>query len=530
LSKNESQTKMKTCFCNKFFLCAATLALEILGDTTAQAQLGGVPLWANSSLGSGAAIAVDGSGNVFVTGNSYDGGVNSYDYTTVKYSGAGVPLWGGGIEYNGPGSNYDFAGAVAVDGSGNVFVTGASSGATNGYPNNNYDYATIKYSGAGAPLWTNRYNGPGNGDDQATALAVDSGGNVFVTGFSTGIGGDFDYATIKYSSAGTALWTNRYDGPGNTNDAASAVAVDGNGNVFVTGYSTGTGGGQDYATIKYSGAGVPLWTNRYSSNDRATAVALDGSGNVFVTGPAATIKYSAAGVLLWTNRYGDPGNGLGQANAIAVDAGGNLLVTGESALDADGYYHWATTKYSGAGVPLWTNLYKGPTSDDNPVAIAVDGSDNVFVTGYSYSGYSFETAGYVTVGYSGAGVALWTNRYDWNQFYNQDNIARAVAVDSSGNVFVTGDFWDVINQYQESLTIKYSSAIPPSLSIALTTSNMVAVSWPMPSLGFTLQQNTNGLATVNWSNVVTTPLDDGTTKTVIVDPPTGNRFYRLVHP
>jgi hypothetical protein len=64
-----------------------------------------------------------------------------------------------------------------------------------------------------------------------------------------------------------------------------------------------------------------------------------------------------------------------------------------------------------------------------------------------------------------------------------------------------------------------------------TRSNSAAIiSWPSPSTGFTLQQNTNSVASVNWSNVTATPLDDGTTKTVIVNPPTGNCFYRLMHP
>jgi hypothetical protein len=79
-----------------------------------------------------------------------------------------------------------------MDSSNNVIVTGYSSNGTN------YDYATIKYSGAGVPLWTNRYNGPGNGDDEASAVAVDHSGNVIVTGYSYGSGSGDDYATIKY--------------------------------------------------------------------------------------------------------------------------------------------------------------------------------------------------------------------------------------------------------------------------------------------------------------------------------------------
>src|SRR5262249_26844946 len=144
--------------------------------------------------------------------------------------------------------------ALAVDRNGNVFVTGSS------YNGLYYDYATVGYSTTGTPLWTNLYNGPANNDDNATAITVDSGGNVIVTRYSTGKPNNYDYATIKYSGAGTPLWTNRYNGPGDYTDQASALAVDGSGNVFVTGSSYGVG----YATIKYSGAGTPLWTNTYT--------------------------------------------------------------------------------------------------------------------------------------------------------------------------------------------------------------------------------------------------------------------------
>ena len=101
--------------------------------------------------------------------------------------------------------------------------------------------------------WIRRYNGPGNGDDGISAVAVDGSNNVIVTGASEAdaSGYNFDYMTIKYSSGGVPLWTNRYNGPGNNNDSADAVAVDGSNNVIVTGYSYGNGSGADYATIKY---------------------------------------------------------------------------------------------------------------------------------------------------------------------------------------------------------------------------------------------------------------------------------------
>ena len=312
--------------------------------------------------------------------------------------------------YNGLGNGANEAYAVAVDGSNNVIVTGASTNSGSGY-----DYATIKYSSAGMPLWTNRYNGSGNGDDEASAVAVDSGNNVIVTGYSTGSSGYDDYATIKYSSDGVPLWTNRYKGPGGMEDVATAVAVDGSNNVLVTGYSWGGGSWYDYATIKYSSAGVALWTNRYNGpgngNDEAQAIASDSSNNVIVTGYStggngnynyATIEYSSAGVPLWTNRYSGPANGPDEATGVAVDAGNNVVVTGYSTNSASGY-DYATIKYSSAGVPLWTNRYNGPgNADDLARAVAVDHSGNVIVTGYSTgSGGEYDFA---TVKYS---VGLW---------------------------------------------------------------------------------------------------------------------------
>jgi len=453
--------------------------------STGVAQVG-TPLWTNRYNGPGntedtaRAVAVDANGNVVVTGSSIGSGTD-YDYATIKYSGDGVPLWTN--RYNGPGNSQDQAYAIAVDGSGNVFVTGYS------YAGNfvNTDYATIKYSGAGVPLWTNRYNGPGNSNDKAYALAVDTNGNVFVTGESFDSGSGFDYATIKYSGDGVPLWTNRYNGPGFFSiDTATAIAVDGSGNVLVTGSSEGVSS-SDYATVAYSSAGVPLWTNRYNgtgnSTDYANAVAVDGSGRVFVTGRSvgiassydyATVAYSGAGVPLWTNRYNGPGNGADYANAIAVDGSSNVFVTGWSrgSGSSDDY---ATIKYSGAGVPLWTNRYNG-TGNRSDVAfgIAMDGSGSVFVTGYSVGSGSFND--YATIKYSGAGVPLWTNRYSGPA--TSDDQANAVAVDGSGNVFVTGTSSDSGGVNFDFVTIKYSGALlsPIRLDYQIV-ANQLVLSW-----------------------------------------------------
>ena len=93
---------------------------------------------------------------------------------------------------------------------------------------------------------------------------------------------------------------------------------------------------------------------------------------------------------------------------------------------------------------------------------------------------------------------------------------------SGGSYTIDGGFWGIIAAVQ--------TPGAPLLSIARTTTNTVAVYWPSPATDFVLQQNTNSIASVNWSNVVTTPTDDGTTRTVVINPPGGNRFYRLFHP
>jgi len=476
--------------------------LLMLCPSLSHAQ-GGVPLWTNRygfspgptdfNYGIGStALAVDGSGNVFVTGGSFNDDTN-LSFTTIKYSGAGVPLWTN--RYNGPANGGNGSSAIAVDHNGNVFVTGFS---CNGTDSTTDDYATIAYSNSGVPLWTNRYDGPAKHSDRAQAIAVDSSGNVFVTGYSAtamSITGLilFYYATVGYSSTGTPLWTNRYDGPGNGSDVATAIALDNCGNVFVTGMSDGTS--TEYTTVAYSNEGVPLWTNGYDgpahSRDSAQAIAVDMEGNVCVTGVSsaangfpdyATIKYSSTGGPLWTNRYDGPGNYDDEATAIAVDSSGNVFVTGRS-FDVDHPYY-TTIKYSSSGVRLWTRNYTKPGDGVNiGRGIAVDSSGNVFVTGVS--GYQDANqrwlSDFATVAYSSSGLPLWTNRYHGSM----DNSAWAVAVDGSGNVFVTGESLDGTGTNYHFVTIKYSSSLSPPRLEFQKLNNQLVLSWT--NAGSTLQ-------------------------------------------
>jgi hypothetical protein len=375
--------------------------------------------------------------------------------------------------YNGPGNGDDQATAIAVDGSNNVIVTGYSfdSGGVNSV------YTTIKYSSTGVPLWTNRYDGLGNGEIQARAVAVDGNNDVIVTGAKLCSRGNSDYATLKYSSAGLPLWTNRFTGPARDNGEVWAVVADSSNDVIVAG---------DSATIKYSSAGVPLWTNWCDGAAQTYAAAMDGSNNVIVVEldvyderfVYATIKYSSAGVPLWTNLYNGPGNAGAVPSALAVDRSNNVIVTGTSYKTSEqASLDYATIKYSSAGVPLWTNCYDGPVnSDDESVGVVVDSSNDVIVAGCSASMalYPFNND-YATIKYSSAGVPLWTNRYNGPR--NGYDSLYSLAVDARNNVIVTGDSDGDLSSYNvDYATIKYSSAgvplwtnryIGPSISVGV---------------------------------------------------------------
>ena len=377
-------------------------------------------------VGKATALVVDGNGNVYVTG-AIAFTSSDYEYVTIKYDTNGNQVWV--ARYSGAAGVIDYMrdvpAALAVDGSGNVYVTGRI------YLNDNdHDYATIKYDSNGNQRWVRRYSGPGYSPyswDEPVALAVDGNGNVYVTGNSQGSNDfyDYDYATIKYSSNGNLLWVARHNGPGNKNDNATALAVDVAGNVYVTGsifFYDGINvyGSTDYATIKYSSNGNQLWVAQYNGPgngaDKATALAIDGNGNVYVTGNSvslgssyksdyATIKYDTNGNQLWVGLYNGPGNDEDKATALAVDVAGNVYVTGSTYItDTDTGY--ATVKYDASGNWVWVARYNGPWYSyswyEEPVGLAVDGNGNVYVAGYSYGLDTYSD--YVTIKYSQASI------------------------------------------------------------------------------------------------------------------------------
>ena len=171
-------------------------------------------------------------------------------------------------------------------------------------------------------------------NDRGHGIAVDSSGNIYVAGYTAGAldgetnsGGDDIYLT-KYNSAGTRQWTRLAGTTGSDQSGWGAVAVDGSGNSYVTGYTSGNldgetnAGGSDAVLIKYDSSGSKLWTRLLGTagSDSAWAVAVDGSGNIYISGftdgnlggetnsggtDAFLAKYNSSGTLQWTRLLGE---------------------------------------------------------------------------------------------------------------------------------------------------------------------------------------------------------------------------------
>jgi len=421
------------------------------------------------------AIAVDNSGGVYVTGRSWGSG---YDYATVKYNAAdGRQCWV--ARYNAGGTLNDFATAIAVDNSGGVYVTGFSAGS--GFTG---DYVTIKYDAAdGSQCWLARYDGAGD-DDFATAIAVDNAGGVYVTGYSYASSSYYDYATVKYSAAdGSESWVARYGY--SAPDRAYAIAVDNSGGVYVTGYTFSYDHINDYATVKYNASdGSPAWLGNPGIDDRgaaryngpgnsadvAYAIAVDNAGGVYVTGQSsgsgagfdyATVKYSAAdGSQGWVARYNGPGNSNDYANGIAVDNAGGVYVTGYSR-GPDGYDDYATVKYNTSdGSESWVERYNGSGNNaDRAYSVAAGNSGGVYVTGFA--GSANTTKDFVTVKYAASdGGQAWAAC--WNLTKSNES-GQKVVCDADGYVYTCGHGSSPLDGYGDFITIKYDPATGETL-------------------------------------------------------------------
>jgi len=407
-------------------------------------------------------VAIDVSGNVYVTGSTWSG--SSDNFTTIKYDSSGNILWV--KEYNGPLGGDEKTVDLVVDSAGYVYVSGRSEGPTP-------DLATIKYAPNGDTVWVRRYNGPFKAEDFVHDLAVDKNGNVYLTGSrEDSISAEvtnINFLILKYSPTGTLLWQKIFNRSGILIDFGNTLAVDDSGYVYVTGTGSAPTSGEDFTTIKYNSNGDTMWVRHYNGpgnlTDEAQVIQVDQNGHIYVTGQSrgsgtsddfATIKYNKNGDTLWVRRYNGLGNGADQPLVLAVDDDSGFVYVGG--------YTWNGTsndytiiKYDSSGNTVWVKNYNGPgNANDQALALTTDKINRVYITGFSVGSGTGED--FATIEYTGDGTVHGIRRF--NGPANGSDRAMAIAVDNRF-IYVTGR--NRVGSSDDFTTIKYFKNLEPIL-------------------------------------------------------------------
>ena len=439
------------------------------GDLTIDPVLEWATYYGGGSNDRANAVAADDSGNVYVAGETNSTAsiatIGAYDVTfgggisdafIAKFNSQGVRQW---ATYFG-GSGDDFATGVALDQANNVYIAGRTSSTTGistpgsnqpGYGGGVNDAFLAKFSSGGNIQWATYYGG--SLDDDATGVATDVSGNIYITGYtssSNGIstsgayqfvyGGGRDVFLAKFTSAGVIVWGTYYGGL--NYDSGGGIATDLSGNVFITGSTTCTigiatpgsyqntfgGGATDAFLTKFSGAGALLWGTYYGGffYDYGTGLATDSLGNIFMTGwtesttgiatpgafqdtiggganDAFVAKFNSAGGIQWATYYGGSGDDFGYG--LATDSTGDVYITGQTnspagiataatpqAAFGGGFNDAFIAKFSGGG-NLQLGSYFGGGDFETGWGIATQGLRNVYVSGYTGSTSGIATPG-----------------------------------------------------------------------------------------------------------------------------------------
>jgi hypothetical protein len=356
---------------------------------------------------------------------------------------------------------------------------------------------TLEQTVEETPVWARRFGS--TGADEARGLAVDSGGNVFSTGFFNGTvdfgcgpltsaGGDDIYIAKFASSDGACQWSIRSGSTGQ--DRPVTAAVDPSGHVLVVGRFAGTidfggpslttNGSSDIFVVKLNGAnGSHIWSKNFGSTgfDTGQGIAVDASGDVFITGFfVGTLSFGNGdlttaggddifvaklsglnGSHIWSNNYGSTGQD--QGTRLAVDSSGNVVVTGVfsstvnfggGGLTSAGDLDIFAAKFNGSdGAHIWSQRF-GSTGTDLGHNIALDAGGNPVVTGFFNGTVNFGGGPIVTAGGDDIFVlklSSVTGAHVWSRGFGStgNEVGRGIAVDSSGNVFVTGRFFNTVN-------------------------------------------------------------------------------------
>jgi len=348
------------------------------------------------------------------------------------------------------------------------------------------------------------YGGLIGGNERAYSFVSDSAGNSYFTGYFDATTATFggvtltriglqDAFVVKLDSTGTVLWAKNFGGSGATVYGQS-IAVDGSGNVYLGGYFQSASlttpalakiGTQDAFAIKLDSSGTTTWSKNFGGSGGATvygqSIAVDGSGNVYLGGyfqsaslttPSLTkkgtrdafaIKLNSSGTASWSKNYGGAG-AAAYGQSIAVDGTGNVYLGGyfqsanltTPALTKIGTSDAFAIKLDSSGNTTWSKNYGGAGVTTYGQSIAVDGSGNVYLSG-SFQSASLTTPALTKIGNSDAfAIKLDSSgNTTWSKNYGGAGAAaygKSIAVDGSGNVYLSGSF-NTANLTTPSLTL-----------------------------------------------------------------------------
>lgn len=384
------------------------IGLHVSSSSTVAAEIFWTRQFGSPDVDVATALSLDSSGNSYVTGYTFGSlpgqtSAGAEDVFVRKYTSSGMVAW---TRQFGTSAN-ETAYAIAVDGSGNSYITGATGGSLAGTSAGSDDIFVHKYTPDGTVEWTRQF---GTGaTDFSGGVAVDSSGSCYVVGYTRGTlpgqaaSGLEDVFIRKYTSTGTEAWTHQFGT--STGDYADGVAVDSSGNSYVTGYTDGSLPGQasagsfDVFVRKYTPAGAEEWTRQFGSSgsDFSTSIAVDSQGNSSVAGhtdgtlpgqtqagngDAFVRRYTSDGGLLWMRQFGT--SNIDSAAAVAIDTAGNSYVAGSTygdlAATNAGNQDAYVRKYTPDGSEAWTKQF-GTTANDVAGAMAVDNSNNCYAAG-----------------------------------------------------------------------------------------------------------------------------------------------------
>ena len=361
-------------------------------------------------------VAIDASGNVYISGRTAgdlegtNAGIN--DVFLTKFDSSGNELWGKQIGT----SLHDESYSVTVDSSGNAYISGYTQGDLEGTNAGGADVFLTKLDTSGNELWTEQIGTIR--DENVHSVAVDASGNAYISGYTDGdLGGtnagSLDAFLTKFDSSGNELWTQQI-GTDNI-DGSYSVAVDSAGNAYISGVTSGglegpNAGRSDAFLTKFDSSGNELWGKQIgtSGNDRSHSVAVDSAGNVYISGSTAgdlegtnagnydayLTKFDSSGNELWGKQIGSSFTDI--SNSVVVDSSGNAYISGYTEGDLEGTfagsYEAFLTKFDSSGTELWTQQI-GTSSNDISESVAVDSSGNAYISGFTQGDLEGTNAG-----------------------------------------------------------------------------------------------------------------------------------------